>query len=42
MMAGPLNRLLLERLTDPDLGLVLDSWLDADGNAAGDAANYIQ
>lgn len=42
MMAGPLNRGLLERLTDPDLGLVLDSWIDADSNAQGDAANYIQ
>ena len=42
MMAGPLNRGLLERITDPDLGLVLDSWIDADSNAQGDAANYIQ
>ena len=42
MMAGPLNRGLLERLTDPDLGLVLDSWLDADGNDGGDIANYLQ
>ena len=42
MMAGPLNRGLLERLTDPDLGLVLDSWLDANGNEAGDANNYVQ
>jgi hypothetical protein len=42
MMAGPLNRSLLERLTDPNLGIVLDSWLDADGNAQGDANNYIQ
>jgi hypothetical protein len=42
MMAGPLNRLFIERLSDPDLGLVLDSWLDANANAQGDAANYIQ
>jgi hypothetical protein len=42
MMAGPLNGQLLERLTNPDIGLVLDSWLDADGNAQGNAADFIQ
>ena len=42
MMAGPLNRTLLERLTDPNLGLVLDAWLDADGIPQGEAANFIQ
>jgi hypothetical protein len=42
MMAGPLNRELLERLVDPDLGLVLDAWIDADGNAQGNANNFIQ
>jgi hypothetical protein len=40
-LAGPLNRTLLEKLTDPVNGLVLDSWLDADGNEQGDAADYI-
>ena len=42
MMAGPMNRTLLERLADPDLGLVLDAWIDANGNAQGNAANFIQ
>jgi hypothetical protein len=42
MMAGPLNSQLLQRLTDPVNGLVLDSWLDADGNEQGNAADFIQ
>ena len=32
----------LYRLADPNSLLILDSWIDADGNAQGDAANYIQ
>ena len=31
-MAGPLGATLIRRLTDPDTGIVLDSWYDADGN----------
>lgn len=42
MMAGPLNRQLVEFLAHPTLGLVLDAWVDADGNAQGNAANFIQ
>ena len=42
MMAGPLNATLLQRLTDPDTGLVLDAWLDANGDAQGNATDYIQ
>jgi hypothetical protein len=30
-LAGPLGIFLLRRLADPDDGLVLDTWLDADG-----------
>ena len=35
-MTGPLGATLLQKLTDPALGLVLDSWLDADGEEQGD------
>ncbi|MCA9490639.1 MAG: hypothetical protein KC621_11995, partial [Myxococcales bacterium] len=28
---GPLGATLIERLTDPDVGIVLDTWIDADG-----------
>ncbi|MFT4541878.1 MAG: hypothetical protein ACI841_002239 [Planctomycetota bacterium] len=34
-LAGPMGATLLQRLTDPDLGIVLDSWFDADGEAGG-------
>ena len=33
--AGPLGATLLRRLTDPDTGIVLDSWIDADGQGHG-------
>ena len=36
MMAGPLNSILLYKLADPVEGIILDSWLDADGNAQGE------
>ncbi len=36
-MAGPLGATLLRKLTDPQLGVVLDSWLDADGRGHGAA-----
>ena len=29
-MSGPLGALLVQRLTDPISGIVLDSWLDSD------------
>ena len=31
LMAGPLGGSLVRRLTDPDTGIVLDVWIDADG-----------
>lgn len=40
-LAGPLNSTIVERLADPNVGVILDSWLDNEGNAQGDAANYI-
>lgn len=40
--SGPLGGLLIQDLTDINVGIVLDSWTDPDGNAQGDAANYIQ
>jgi len=36
-MAGPLGATLIQRLTDPATGIVLDSWVDANGNLGGDA-----
>jgi hypothetical protein len=40
-LAGPLGATLIRRLTDPATGIVLDSWLDANGQPKGDAALYI-
>ena len=40
-LSGPLGMTLLEKLADPDNGLVLDSWIDADGMLGGNAANHI-
>jgi len=42
-IAGPLGIDLLERLTNENVNnvLLLDSYIDSDGNAQGDAANYI-
>lgn len=41
-LAGPFGATLLQKLTDPNTGLILDGWIDADGQAAGTAPNYIQ
>ena len=42
-LSGTLGTDLLEKLADPDpnVGLHLDSWLDADGNAQGNAADFL-
>ena len=40
-MAGPLGASIIERLSDPEVGLILDSWLDADSNLGGDATLFI-
>ena len=39
--AGPLGATLIERLCDPVNGIVLDSWLNADGNSEGDAGTFV-
>ena len=39
--AGPLGATLIRKLSDPDLGVVLDSWIDADGNLQGGASTYV-
>jgi hypothetical protein len=36
-LAGPLGATLIRKLTDPLTGIVLDSWIDADGALQGDA-----
>ena len=44
-MSGPLGGTYIQKLAEPDPalgGLVLDSWLDANGNAQGNAANFLQ
>jgi hypothetical protein len=40
-MAGPLGAWLVERLADPSNGIVLDSWVDANGAPQGDAASHL-
>jgi hypothetical protein len=40
-MAGPLGARLIERLTDPTTGIVLDGWLDADGKPQGTAVPIV-
>jgi hypothetical protein len=39
--AGPLGATLIQRLSDPVNGIVLDSWIDADGQVDGDAAGFV-
>jgi hypothetical protein len=40
-MSGPLGAELIQRLTDPAVGIVLDSYFDANGTPQGNAAAYI-
>lgn len=40
-MSGPLGQTLIERLTDPNTGIVLDSWLDANSIEQGDAVIHV-
>ena len=39
--SGPLGADIIRRLTDPDTGVVLDSWIDADGNVRGNAGAFV-
>ncbi|MEO0481915.1 MAG: hypothetical protein AAF196_20815 [Planctomycetota bacterium] len=41
-MAGPLGSRLLRRLTDPVTGIVLDGWIDADGNLVRTATTNVR
>lgn len=41
MLSGPLGWLMIQKLTDPAVGVVLDSWVDADGMPHGGAAGYL-
>ena len=40
-LSGPLGAQLIEKLANPDVGIVLDSWLDADAQPRGDGANFL-
>ncbi len=40
-MSGPLGATLIERLADPVNGIVLDSWIDADGASGGQADDFV-
>ena len=42
VVAGPMSAALLEKLADPNQGKVLDSWFNADGQAQGGAAAFLQ
>lgn len=44
-MSGPFGPQLLNKLVapaNPNNAIILDSWIDADGNLQGNAANYVQ
>jgi hypothetical protein len=41
-MAGPLGGPLLQKLADPNVGLILDGWIDSNGAPRGTAANFAQ
>ncbi|MCI0504628.1 MAG: Ig-like domain-containing protein [Gammaproteobacteria bacterium] len=41
-MSGPLGGVYIQKLADPNTGLILDSWLDANGNPQGNAANFLR
>ncbi len=38
---GPLGTTLIQALTDPANGIVLNAWIDADGQLRGDAPNFV-
>ena len=42
MLAGPLGWMVIQRLTDPVNGIVLDSWYDADGQVRGGAGDFVE
>ena len=40
-LAGPMGRTLIERLSHPTLGILLDSWLNADADPEGGADAFV-
>ncbi|MBK7644274.1 MAG: hypothetical protein IPJ19_14730 [Planctomycetes bacterium] len=40
-LAGPLGLTLVRKLTDPATGIVLDSWVDANGAAQGNTSGFL-
>lgn len=40
-MPGPLGASLSQKLADPNAGLILDSWIDANGNPRGQAGDFL-
>jgi hypothetical protein len=40
-LSGPLGETLIRRLTDPNTGIVLDSWIDANGDPQGGAMSVV-
>jgi hypothetical protein len=41
-MAGPIGAELVRKLTDPASGILLNSWLDANGGLGGNAGNFVR
>ncbi|MGD8641462.1 MAG: hypothetical protein PVG89_12595, partial [Gammaproteobacteria bacterium] len=40
-ISEPLGAQLIEKLADPDVGVALDAWLDANDLPRGEAANFL-
>jgi len=40
-LSGPLGQTLLQKLADPNLGIILDSWIDSDAKLGGFADQYL-
>ncbi len=40
-MSGPLGATLIDKLTNPTTGIILDSWIDSNGGLQGDAATFV-
>ena len=40
-LSGPLGATLIEKLADPTNGIILNAWIDADGQLQGDASTFV-